>query len=305
MRALVTGASGFVGRHLVAHLEAKGDTVVGLDRNDPEPTDITDADAVRARVADARPDAVYHLAAITHVGESWSQRDALAAVNVDGTRHVVDACAGTNVRAIVIIGSAEQYGAVTDDELPIREDTPQRPLSPYAESKVAAEEVAQRAWTERGIPVLLVRAFNHTGPGQSPRFLVPALAARIVAAEADALDELIVGNLDPVRDVSDVRDVVRAYRLLARHGEPGEAYNVCSGRGVSVRAIAFGLLSMAQRELRLAVDPELVRPVDAPVLIGDGAKIRYATGWAPEIDLTRTLWEVLQEAREQAARTPR
>jgi GDP-4-dehydro-6-deoxy-D-mannose reductase len=303
VRALVTGASGFVGRHLVAHLEAEGDTVVGLDRNGPDPTDITDAAAVQQRVADAQPDAVYHLAALTHVGESWSQRDAVAAVNVDGTRHVVDACVGTRVRAVVIIGSAEQYGAVTDDELPIREDTPQRPLSPYAESKVEAEEQARHAWSEHGVPVILVRAFNHTGPGQSPRFLVPALAARIVAAEVDALDELMVGNLDPVRDLSDVRDVVRAYRLLARHGEPGEAYNVCSGRGVSVRAIAFGLLSMAHRELRVVVDPELVRPVDAPMLIGDGSKIRYATGWAPEIDLTRTLWEVLHEAREQAAAT--
>jgi GDP-4-dehydro-6-deoxy-D-mannose reductase len=300
VRALVTGASGFVGRHLAAHLEAEGDTVIGLDRNGAEPTDITDADAVRRRVVDAQPEAVYHLAALTHVGESWDQRDTVAAVNVDGTRNVVDACAGTSVRAVVVVGSAEQYGAVTGDELPIRESTPQRPLSPYAESKVAAEEVAQRAWSERRVPVLLVRAFNHTGPGQSPRFLVPALAARIVAAEAGALDELVVGNLDPVRDVSDVRDVVRAYRLLVRHGSPGEAYNVCSGRGVSVRAIAFGLLSMAKRELRLAVDPSLVRPVDAPVLIGDGAKIRYATGWAPEIDLTRTLWEVLHEARAQA-----
>jgi GDP-4-dehydro-6-deoxy-D-mannose reductase len=300
MRALVTGASGFVGRHLVSHLEAEGDTVIGLDRNGPEPTDITDADAVRRRVVDARPDAVYHLAALTHVGESWEARDAVAAVNVDGTRHVLDACAGTSVRAIVVVGSAEQYGAVTDDELPIRESAPQRPLSPYAQSKVAAEEVARRAWSERSVPVVLVRAFNHTGPGQSPRFLVPALAARIVAAEAGALDELVVGNLDPVRDVSDVRDVVRAYRLLARLGNPGEAYNVCSGRGVSVRAIAFGLLSMAKRELHLTVDPSLVRPVDAPVLIGDAAKIRYATGWAPEIDLTRTLWEVLDDARAHA-----
>jgi len=303
VRALVTGASGFVGRHLVAHLQAEGDTVVGLDRNGPGPTDITDAEAVRLRVSDVQPDAVYHLAALTHVGESFAQRDSVSAVNIDGTRNLLDACAGTDVRAVVVIGSAEQYGAV-DDELPIHESLPQHPLSPYAESKVAAEELARRAHAERGVPAILVRAFNHTGPGQSPRFLVPALASRIVAAETAGLDELVVGNLDPVRDVSDVRDVVRAYRLLACGGLPGEAYNVCSGRGVSVRAIAFGLLSMAQRELHLSVDPSLVRPVDAPALIGDGSKIRYATGWAPEIDLTRTLWEVLHEARQRGAPTP-
>ncbi|MEX2100069.1 MAG: GDP-mannose 4,6-dehydratase [Acidimicrobiia bacterium] len=301
MRALVTGASGFVGRHLVAHLEAEGDTVVGLDRNGPDPGDITDAVAVATRVTEAHPDVVFHLAALTYVPDSWEQRDAFRAVNVDGTRNVVDACADTDVRAVIVIGSAEQYGAVADDALPIAESATMRPISPYAESKVAAEQAALDAYSERGVPVIAVRAFNHTGPGQSSRFLVPALASRIVEAEREQHRAITVGNLEPVRDVSDVRDVVRAYRMLALHGDAGATYNVCSGRGVSVRAIVFGLLSMAHRELEVTVDPDLVRPVDVPALVGDSSKIRYATGWAPEIDLTRTLWEVLAETRSRVA----
>ncbi len=163
-------------------------------------------------------------------------------------------------RAIVVVGSAEQYGAVDDDVLPIRETVPQHPLSPYAESKVAAEELARRAHAELGVPTILVRAFNHTGPGQSPRFLVPTLASRIVAAEATGLDELVVGNLDPVRDVSDVRDVVRAYRLLARDGVPGEAYNVCSGprrlrAGDRVRAAVDGTARAPPRRRSVARAP--------------------------------------------------
>ena len=184
MRALVTGASGFVGRHLVAHLEAEGDTVIGLDRNGHEPTDITDADAVRALVVDAQPDAVYHLAALTHVGESWNQRDAVAAVNVDGTRHLSTRARARTCALSSWSGARSSTARSPTTTFPILETTSQHPLSPYAESKVAAEEIAKRARRRtRGARVLLVRAFNHTGPGQSPRFLVPALAARIVAAE--------------------------------------------------------------------------------------------------------------------------
>jgi GDP-4-dehydro-6-deoxy-D-mannose reductase len=305
VRAVVTGASGFVGRHLIAHLEAEGDTTVALDRHGPVALDVTDARAVHEAIAGALPVVVYHLAELTLVGESCDRRDEYTAVNVGGTRNVVDASTRAGVGAIVVIGSAEAYGAVEPDDLPVREDAPLRPRSPYGETKVAAEAVAREAHHETGAPVVVVRPFNHTGPGQPPRFMVPALAARIAAAELPGgPDELRVGNLDPVRDISDVRDVVRAYRLVARHGRAGEVYNVCAGRGVSVRAVAVGLLSMARRELRVAVDPALVRPEDVPVLIGDSARIRAETGWAPEIDFTRTLWEVLDEARRRAA-TPR
>jgi GDP-4-dehydro-6-deoxy-D-mannose reductase len=146
-----------------------------------------------------------------------------------------------------------------------------------------------------------VRPFSHTGPGQTDRFLIPALAARIAAAERAGADEIPVGNLDPVRDVSDVRDIVRAYRLLADGGESGEVYNVCSGTGVAVREIADRLVANARRPLRLTVDPELVRPVEVPRLVGDASRVRAATGWAPEIPLEQTLADVLDDARSRVS----
>ncbi len=199
------------------------------------------------------------------------------------------------------MGSAEEYGRIDASAVPVRETTPLQPVSPYARSKVAAEGLALAAQRDGSIGVICVRAFNHTGPGQSPNFLVPGLASRIAAAERAATDDITVGNLDSVRDYTDVRDVVRAYRLLAEHGEAGEVYNVCSGVGRTVADIAQGLVALASRPLRLAVDPELVRPVDVPILVGDGTRLRDATGWAPEIPLERTLADVLDDARAAGA----
>jgi GDP-4-dehydro-6-deoxy-D-mannose reductase len=311
MRALVTGASGFVGLHLVAHLRACGDEVFAADRERApgapgvrdSALDVTDADAVARAVRAAAPDAVFHLAARSHVGASWSEGDELARVNVGGTEAVVAACAAVGVGRVLVVGSAEQYGAVADTTGPVREDVPMRPLSPYGTSKLAAEGVALEAWRRDRVPVVCVRAFNHTGPGQSPAFFVPGFASRIARAEADraAGDDIAVGNLDSVRDFTDVRDVVRAYRLLVEHGEPGEAYNVCSGEGVRIGDLATRLLARANRPLRLRVDPELVRPVEVPVFVGDPGKLVAATGWAPTVALDTTLDDVLAEARVRAA----
>ncbi len=221
MRAAITGARGFVGRHLKVHLVGLGVDVVDLDVDGPAPLDITDRDAVVQRVAEERPDVLYHLAARSHVGQSWGDGDLLTRVNVDGTRHVLDACTLADVGRVVVIGSAEQYGAVEPGDLPVDETTPFRPLTPYGESKVAAEDLALAAWRDRGLPVVCVRAFNHTGPGQPPTFLVPALAARIAAAEREGTDEISCGNLDPIRDFSDVRDVVRAVRAAGDERRAG------------------------------------------------------------------------------------
>lgn len=303
MKAVVTGARGFVGRHLTRHLTGDGVDVVSLDVGDSQPVDITDADAVARRIHDESPDVVYHLAARSHVGASWSDDDLLTRVNVDGTRAVVDACVASGIARLLVIGSAEQYGTVDPRAIPVGESTECRPLSPYGKSKAEAEAVALGAHREHGLAVVCTRAFNHTGPGQSPAFLVPGLAARIAAAERDGTDEITLGNGDPVRDFSDVRDVVRAYTLLANRGVAGEVYNVCSGRGVRVGDVAQRLVSRAHRPLRIVTAHDLVRAVDVPVMVGDPAKLVAATGWQPHHPLDDTLDAVLARARADAGRS--
>jgi GDP-4-dehydro-6-deoxy-D-mannose reductase len=297
MKALVTGASGFVGPHLVAHLEASGDQVVAVDRGGATPVDVTDRDAVQAVMRDVRPAAVYHLAALSHVAESWSAAANSFRVNAEGTLNVLVAASDAGVGRVLVVGSAEEYGAVREADLPIDEDTPLRPMTPYGASKVAADYLALQAYLGGGLETVRARPFNHTGPGQSPRFLVPALARRVAEAERAGEDKVLVGSLDPVRDITDVRDVVRAYRSLVERGEPGEVYNVCSGRGTTVREIAERLLAHAHRNLELVVDENLVRKVEVPRLVGNPSKIGTDIGWSPEIDIDRTLDDVLAAAR--------
>jgi GDP-4-dehydro-6-deoxy-D-mannose reductase len=296
VRAFVTGGAGFVGRHLRNHLEASGDEVVWVDLE----VDVADPDAIAAAVTEARPDAVYHLAALTHVGESWDLPTEVLRVNVLGTAGVLAAARGRSPQPLtLVVSSAEVYGAVSADALPIDESAPVAPVSPYAASKAAAEQLAFQAWRGWGQPVIVVRPFNHVGPGQAPSFLVSALAKRIVEAERDGVAEVAAGTLTARRDYTDVRDVVRAYRLLAIHGTPGVVYNVCSGRDVAVSEVAERLCALAGTEVRLVTDPALVRPVDLPVLRGDCRRLAAATGWAPEIALDDTLRDVLAYWREQ------
>jgi GDP-4-dehydro-6-deoxy-D-mannose reductase len=297
LRAFVTGATGFVGTHLVAHLRAAGDTVLapGLDE---APLDVVEPDAVRERIADARPDAVYHLAGLAAPGASWDDPERYAQVNTVGTLSVLEGAAAAGVGRVLVVGSAEQYGIVPPDGPPITEDAPLRPVTPYAASKVAAEFYGLQAFLGRGLGVLRVRAFNHTGPGQSDRFVVSALARRVAVAERGDDPTITVGNLDAVRDYTDVRDVVVAYRLLVERGEAGEVYNVASGVGVTVAHVAETLLRRATRPLTLTVDPALVRPVEVPRLVGDATRLRTATGWSPTHPLEDTLADVLDWWRE-------
>jgi GDP-4-dehydro-6-deoxy-D-mannose reductase len=245
-----------------------------------------------------RPDVVYHLAARSHVGESWDDVEGVRRVNVDGTANVLRACRDAGVARVLVVGSAEEYGVV-GSESPIREDTPLQPASPYARSKADAEALALAAHRDDGVGAVCVRAFNHTGPGQSTKFLVPALASRVVTIERSGGDEVAIGNLDPVRDYTDVRDVVRAYRLLAERGEVGSVYNVCSGVGVSVEQLAGAMLALAVRPLRLVVDPDLVRATDVPILVGDPAKLIATTGWSPSVPLAQTVDDVMADVRSR------
>jgi len=259
--------------------------------------DVTDARRVRDVLRAARPDAVYHLAALSHVGESWDAPEIVFRVNAEGTLSVLRASADAGVERVLVFGSADEYGVVDADDLPITEDAAVRPVTPYGASKAAADVVALQAFVGDGLGTVRVRAFNHTGPGQSSTMLVPGLAAQIVTAERAGTREISVGNLDVVRDITDVRDVVRAYRLLVERGTPGDAYNVCSGRGVSVRDVAEAMLAMSEQPLELVVDPNLVRPVEVPRLVGSPAKLSVATGWETEVLLEQTLRDVLEAAR--------
>ncbi len=301
MRALVTGGLGFVGRHLTAHLAACGDEVVTLDRNGDVPVDILDGAAVAAAVAEVAPTAVYHLAGWADVGASWTDPLGVLRVNAEGTLNVLEACRAAGVARVLSVASADVYGMVTEGEMPLTEASPLRPTSPYAASKVAADALAQQAFLGHGLAVVRVRPFNHLGPGQSEAFVAPALAARIARAERAGLEEVPVGNLTARRDFTDVRDVVRAYRLLVERGEPGEVYNVCHGTDVAVQDLADALVAMAVRPVRLVPDRSLVRPVDLPVLRGDASRLRAATGWAPEIPLEQTLADLLADMRERVA----
>lgn len=297
MRAVITGAGGFVGRHLRTHLEDSNDDVVGLGPGDDLDVDVLDANAVVDAVASAEPEVVYHLAARSHVGDSWNDPGLVFRVNAEGTLNVLQACRTHGVERVVVVGSADEYGAVEGGATPLTEDAPLRPLTPYGASKVAADYLALQAFLGWGVPTVRVRAFNHTGPGQPDRFLIPALTRRVVECERSGADEITVGNLDPVRDFTDVRDVVRAYRLLAEHGRPGEAYNVCSGVGTSVREVLEQILALSTRPLEYRVDDSLVRPVEVPHLVGDPSKIRADTGWSPEFSLDQTLADVLDAWR--------
>jgi GDP-4-dehydro-6-deoxy-D-mannose reductase len=298
VRALVTGANGFVGSWLTAYLRDRGDDVIGIDHE----VNVLDAAAVRDAVVAAAPDALYHLAARAHVGESWGDPEDVFQVNAVGTLHVLEAARGCPTPPRVLLtSSAEVYGAVQEDELPVTETTKLAPVTPYAASKVAAEYLGVQAQLAYRLPVVRVRPFNHIGPGQSSGFVVAALAARIVEAARAGATSIPVGNLGARRDLTDVRDIVRAYRLLVESGTPGEVYNVCSGRDVAISDVAARLLALAGTELQLIPDRDLMRPVDVPVVRGDPTKLREATGWQPELDLDTTVRDVLDLWREPVA----
>ncbi len=300
MRAFVTGGMGFVGTWLRAHLEEQGDEVVAPHNG----FDITDPPVVRKAMAAAAPDAVYHVAGLAHVGRSWDEPEEFFRVNAEGTMHVLEAARRCEpVPTVLIVSSAEVYGNVAPAQLPLDEDTPFRPVSPYAASKAAAELLGLQAHLGHGVPVIRVRPFNHAGPGQAGTFVVPALAARILQAQRDGDRALRVGNLSPRRDITDVRDVVRAYRLLIEHGEPGQVYNVCSGRDVAIEELVRRLLALAGADLEVEPDPALLRPADVPVLRGDRLRLRTATGWEPQFPLDDTLRAVLDSLRAEPCGT--
>jgi GDP-4-dehydro-6-deoxy-D-mannose reductase len=296
MRALVTGSNGFVGHHLIAHLLDHGDEVLGIDRE----VDVTDEDAVREVFTTYRPDVTYHLAALTHVGESWDRANEFTRVNVVGTHRVLDAAFdAVPSSTTVVVSTSEVYGIVGEEDQPLRETFRVAPANPYSSSKVEAEHVAHDAMRLRGQRVVIARPFNHLGPGQSANFVVPALVTRLLDARERGDRQISVGDLSTRRDFSDVRDVVRAYRLLAEFGLSGEVYNIASGHDVALSDIAAQLVSQLAPDVALVVDASLLRPVDIPIFRGSYQKLNEATGWSPQISLHQTLEDVVSDLVER------
>ena len=297
MRAFLTGASGFVGSYLTTHLNDSGDEVFCLD----DTVDLGNeaaASVLSSALDDASPDVIYHLAALTHVGRSWDDPTATMQVNVMGTLTLLEAARRIAAPPrVVLISSAEVYGA--GEGVAITEASPLRPVTPYAASKAASEFLGLQAFLGRGLEVVRARPFNHVGPGQGDTFVVAALARRIAEIERSGGGSIPVGNLAAARDFTDVRDVVRAYRLLAQFGVAGEVYNVCSGDARTIQELFDILISNAEVPIRTHNDPELFRPIDVPVLIGDSTKIAELCGWKPEIELDETLAAVLEDWRQR------
>lgn len=298
MRVLITGAGGFVGHHLAMHLQAEGDEVMTTDRS-TDGLDITDAPAMLEAFRSRQPEVVYHLAGASDVGGSWSTPQATFRSNAEGTLNVLWAAREAGVERVLTVGSADVYGKVSAADLPISEQLAMRPVSPYAASKASADHVALQANLGFGQHVIRARPFNHLGPGQRNRFVAAALAERVATNELTGESKVTVGNLSPRRDFTDVRDVVRAYRLLVEHGTAGEVYNVCSGRAIAVQALADEFISLATIPMELVADPDLQRPVDIPVLLGDNSRIRSDTGWKPQIPLETTLRDLLDDQRRR------
>ena len=294
VRALITGGQGFVGRHLAEHLAREGDLVTIADRE----VDVTDRAALVAAMRGCTPEVISHLAAMTSVAESWSRPAEYTRVNVLGTAHLLDAAHEVVPEArVVLVSSAEVYGIVRESDLPLMESSATVPANPYSTSKLEAELVARDAVRSRQQSVVIARPFNHIGPGQSPVFVVPALVQRMLEATAQGRHFIMVGDLSTRRDFSDVRDVVRAYRLLSEWGRPGEAYNVASGHDIALSDVADELRRRINPDLELLVDPDLLRPVEVPVSRGSFAKLHEATGWEPTYALARSLDDVIAAQR--------
>jgi GDP-4-dehydro-6-deoxy-D-mannose reductase len=297
VRAFVTGARGFVGQHLLAALRAQGAEV--FDGY----VDVNDAQALRAALDASRPTVVFHLAAQTFVPEALREPLPTYETNAMGTARLAEAVRGYSGAAprILFASSAEVYGARDAAEYPLVETLGLRPGNPYGASKAAAEAFLLGEARSFGLDVVITRAFNHIGPGQDERFVVASLASQLARIAAGGPPQLRVGNLEAARDFLDVRDVVGAYIALARKGERGEVYNVCSGRAVAIRDVLRELIAVARVPVEVREEAERVRAGDTPLSVGNPAKLRARTGWEPSIPLVQSLREIYEAERSDAA----
>jgi GDP-4-dehydro-6-deoxy-D-mannose reductase len=312
MRVLITGVSGFVGPYLAEHIgkvspEAEiwglvwaADTSAAPPMVRPIEGDLTDLSSLTAALDRARPDVVFHLAAASSVASSWDNPSHYLQVNAVGTVNLLEAIRTNHSQArVVVSSSAEIYGAVPLAEQPITEHAPLVPLSPYAASKAAQDLLTAQYYHGYGLATVRLRLFHHTGPRRPPQFVASSFARQIARVER-GLDppRLAVGNLEAVRDFTDVRDVARAYWLAATEGVAGDAYNICSGRRTSIRRVLELLIASSGLEVEIEIDPARLRAADIPCLVGDHSRFSDVTGWQPEIPLVETLADLLQWWRQ-------
>ncbi len=315
MRVLVTGVSGFAGPVVARVLAQHGHEVHGLARHPPEPArlagaplefhagDVRDAAGLARLVADVAPEGIVHLAAVAEPAAAERDPEATYRTNLGGTLALLAAVRAASKRArVLVVSSSSVYGAVEARELPVTEENPLRPLTVYGASKAAAEIAALQWGRAHALEIVVARPFNHTGPGQSPAYVCAALASQVAAIEAGRQPPVLtVGNVDPVRDLSDVRDVAAGYVALLERGRGGTVYNLCTGEGVSVAELIALLRSLARVALRARSDPARRRAQDVERLVGDHARASSDTGWKPRIALLDTLASVLDDWRRRQA----
>lgn len=309
MRLLIVGGTGFVGRHLVSACCAAGDEVVATGRpGEPPPgdsparwleLDLLDADSVGATLESARPEGIVHLAGQANVAEANRDPVATFRVNAEGTLRVLaEARARAPDARVVVVTSAEVYGAAAPSEMPIPETRELAPRTPYGVSKAAADLAAAQAAAGWGLHVVRMRPFNHVGPGQRRGFVVPDFASQVAAIERGESEALLrVGNLSARRDFTDVRDVARGYRLALERGRAGRAYNLCSGTSTPIEAVLDFLVGRSAVPIRVVLDEARLRPSDVPDFRGDPSRARDELGWMPHVPLEVSLAEALEEWR--------
>jgi len=316
MRLLITGITGFVGSHMAEYALAQGAEIFGSarwrsrtenvdhlrERISLIECDLRDVASVRRLIETAAPTHVIHLAAQSFVGTSWHMPGETLTTNINAQLNLLEVMRSLKLSPrFLAIGTSEEYGLVYPDELPIRETNPLRPLSPYAVSKVAQDMMGYQYFKSYGMPIIRTRAFNHEGPRRGEVFVTSNFAKQVAEIEAGLRAPIIsVGDLKPTRDYSDVRDIVRGYWALLDRGEPGEVYNLCSGRPWAIQQVLDFLLAESRnKSISVEIDPARLRPSDVMVLDGDPSKIRNATGWAVEIPFEQTLRDLLAYWRQR------
>ncbi|MCK9461606.1 MAG: GDP-mannose 4,6-dehydratase [Proteobacteria bacterium] len=297
-KALITGGEGFVGGHLKTELEENGYQVFLTSRVAQEgyiKMDLCDYEEVRSVINEVKPDVIFHLGAIAFVPSSWQDAELTMNVNLNGSLHLLDAVRSIGIDPVIqLAGSSEEYGMVYPEETPMTEENPLRPLSPYAVSKIAMDFLAYQYHKSYGLKTIRVRAFNHSGYGRGEAYMTSTFAKQLVEIEKGKRDLIKHGDLSSIRDITDVRDTVRAYRLLTEKGKYGEVYNIGTGKGYSAQEILNKLSKLMAMTPKTEIDPDRMRPSDVKILIADASKVKAETGWEPQYSIDETLSEVLR-----------